>query len=227
MLRSPRKTTRRDDGFTLIEAAVTLAMLGIFVTSIIATTMGLQDTFLESQTVSNLHLRARHALDRVVLLAGQAVTGDAEFSTLQANTSADGFHCLRFRLISGIDTVTGAAIYDDNLKVFIYGDHDTVNPCSGLIVGRGLDLSTVFTTGRGSDGRLGTTDDAVNTLTNGIPVVELLVRPTFAPRSGDMFTVDVIGRLVTFTIRLNARGTDGNFLLPTDLVLTERVALRQ
>ncbi len=220
--------SRRQRGFSILEAALTLTMIVIFLSSILSTTVGLQNAFLQSQSVSDLNLRAQRALDRIVTLASQATTDDAQFGPLYPTGAPDDFYCLRFRLVTSIDPVTGEPVYDDNLVVYVLGDEDTgLTPCAGLIVGRGPDMATIYQNGRGSDNLLGTVDDEVNTLTNGVPVVELLVPPTFAPQTGDLFNVSVDGRLVTFTLRMNARDGRGNFILPNDLVLSERLALRQ
>lgn len=93
-------------------------------------------------------------------------------------------------------------------------------------------MTAVHSIGAGADGYLGTRDDDATTpATGGIPAVELLIPDTFAPETGDMLRIDVspapVGRLLAFTIRLNARGADGKFLLPNDFVLSGRVALRR
>jgi type II secretory pathway pseudopilin PulG len=223
---SRSSSSHRAAGFTMIEAIFTLTMIAILLVSIMSTTIGIQDAFFQSQVVSELNLRAQRVLDRVVALSGQALTSDTEFGGLKPNAGGD-FHCLRFRMITAIDANTGAPIYDDALKVYVYGADTGVTPCSGIVIGRGPDLATVHANGAGADAVLGTEDDAVNTLSNGVPVVELLVPSNFAPQNGEMFTIGISGRVLTFTIRLNARDADDKFVMPNDLVLTERVALRQ
>ncbi len=219
-----------ESGFTLIEVVLAVGVWSIFLVSIMTAVLGTQNGFVQSQTVTQLRVRAQHAMDRIVSTCNQAVTGDTEFSPLKPTTGVQS-HCLRFRLIQFVDG-TGTPVYEDTLRVYVYGMDTGSTPCNGIILGRGPDLATIHSTGSGPDGVLGTTDDdATSSIAGGVPAVELLVPSTFAPQSGDMLTIDVtpppIGRLLTITMRLNVRGADGNFLLPNDLVLTERVALRQ
>ena len=221
---------RRESGFTLTEAVATCAVLITLLGSILVAMTGTQRAFVDNQILSHVQLRAEHAMSRMVALAGQALTSDASFGTLKPATGVSA-HCLRFRQVLSIDTTTGTVIYDNVAPVYIYGPDSGASPSSGLIVGRGATLSDIHNTGAGADGQLGTADDDTNALINLQPVVELLIPSTFAPRVGTMFTVDVspapIGRLVTLTLRVNARDQAGSFLLPTDIVITESVALRQ
>jgi type II secretory pathway pseudopilin PulG len=217
-------------GLTLVELVASFGILSVVLGSILMAVMGTQDAFLENQLVSQLNLRAQLALDRIVDLASQALTADADFSTLSPSTGVNS-HGLRFRLVQYIDTATGNAVYDSTNRVYIYGPDSGANPCRGLVVGRGTSWTTIHSSVCGADGFVGTADDNTSILSSGIPMVQILIPNNFAPQSGDMFTVNVspapIGRFLTFTLRLNARGQDGNYLFPTDLVLTERVALRQ
>lgn len=224
------KPVRRNAGTTLIETAVTTTVLSIFMIGITAL-IGSQDAFIQSQVVSQLQLRVQNALERVVDISSQAVTVDGEFSPLKP-TSGLGSHCLRFRLIESVDVGTGEPVYDDDLKVYIYGPDPGSNPSSGLIIGRGANLDAIHDVAAGVDEQLGTTDDNTSVMLSGVtPAVELLIPSDFAPQSGEMFQVDVspapIGRLLTFTIRVNARSRDGVFVLADDLIMSERVALRQ
>jgi prepilin-type N-terminal cleavage/methylation domain-containing protein len=219
-------------GFSLVEVVTAMSILAMVLGSIFFATTGMQNLFIESQNLSQLSLRAQNAMDRVVEMASQAVTGDAMFSPLRPSTGVDS-HCLRFRLMQSIDAATGNPIYDDISRVYVYGpDAGGPEPCSGLIIGRGSTLGEIYANAKGPDGTLGTSDDntSVSTAT-GIPFDELLIPSSLAPSTGQMFTVNVspapIGRLVTFTLRINMLATNGNFVLPNDLVLTERVALRQ
>ncbi len=216
---------------TFVEVAASLAVLLILLGSVLAATLSTQSVFIEDQLVSQLHLRTEETLDRIVALTSQALTTDTQFSTLLPSTGV-ATHCLRFRLVQGIDTTTGAVLYDDAAQVYILGPDAGAFPCGGVIIGRGPDLSTISASGQGPDGVLGTTDDSVGVIVaSNVPVVELLLPSTFAPQTGEMFTVDLtpapIGRLVTFTLRVNARNPNGGFLLENDLVLTERVSLWQ
>ncbi len=221
---------RRESGFTLIEVTVATAVMGILLTSVVSVVFGIQTAFIEGQMVADLNLQAQRAMTRVVELSGQAVTSDDEFSPLRPATGINS-HCLRFRFIASIDPVTGIVTYDDVTRVYIYGPDAWANPCAGLIVGRGANLTEIHQFGSGADDLLGTVDDHVSANIGGLPYVELLVPSNFAPMTGEMFTVDLssslYGRLLTFTLRTNARTRDGDYVLSQDLVLTERVALRQ
>ena len=227
----PQGDARGMEGFTLLEVMITVVVISIMLISILPAIRGSQDAFVQSQIFSQLNLRAQNALDRIVDLSGQGVTTDAEFSPLKPNTGINS-HCLRFRLLTTIDTVTGEPVYDDNARVYLYGPDDGTDPCAGIIVGRGPNLGAIYNAAAGSDSLLGTLDDDTTvSVAAGLPAVELLLPKTFAPETGEMFTVNVnpapIGRLLTFTLRLNAIDKNGNFLLPNDLVLSQTVALRQ
>ena len=210
---------------------VGLAVLGVMFSSIVMATLGVQTAFVESQLMSQLNLRAQIALDRIVELASQALTTDAQFAPLKPATGI-GSHCLRFRLVQAIDPSTGGVIYNDAAIVYLYGPDTGTDPNRGLIIGRGPSLTAIHGAAAGADGLLGTADDITSaTFASDALAVELLVPDVYAPQAGDMFAVTVspapVGRLLTFTLRMNARGRDGGFVLPTDLVLTQRVALRQ
>lgn len=219
-----------DAGMTLIEVMITIGTLMVLTFATVTALIGSQNAFVQSQTLSVLQLRAQIAMDRVVALSSQAVTGDAEFSPLKPTSGVDS-HALRFRLIDSINPVSGAPVYDDDLKVYIYGPDGGTNPSAGIIIGRGPSLTDIYTTGAGPDGLLGTVDDSTASISGGMPAVELLMPSTFAPQTGDMFQVDVTpaptGRLLTFTLRLNAREADGDFVLANDVVLTSAVSLRE
>ncbi len=221
---------RGESGMTLVEIMITAGTLMVLMLATVTALIGSQNAFVQSQTMSLLQLRSQIAMDRIVALASQAVTGDAEFSTLKPNTGVDS-HALRFRLIDSINPVSGIPVYDDALKVYIHGPDSGTNPCAGLIVGRGPSLPDIYTIGAGADGLLGTVDDSTAAISAGIPAVELLIPNTFAPQTGDMLQIDVTpaptGRHLTFTLRLNAREADGDFVLANDLVVTTSVALRE
>jgi prepilin-type N-terminal cleavage/methylation domain-containing protein len=222
---SPSVSSRRTRGFTVLELVITLALLSIFLFGILATVTGLQSTFVENEVVADMHLRAERAMDRIVEMAGGALTNDPQFAPLKPTSGVDS-HCLRFSFITSVDSVTATPVYSSNL-VYIYGPDTGANPSRGLIIGRGPSLDAIWSQARGADGFLGTTDDDTSTLVSGDPYVELLIPSNYAPQTGDMFQVDVSGRLLTVTLRLNAVGRAGTFILPNDLVMTERVALRQ
>jgi type II secretory pathway pseudopilin PulG len=221
---------RFNSGFTFIELVASFSVLSIVMGSILMALLSTQAVFLDNLALSQLNLRAQLAMDRVVALASQALTSDAEFGPLKPSTGIDS-HGLQFRLIDSIDPVTGEAVYNDAAEVFIYGPDSDTNPCAGLIIGRGPSLDDIYNTGKGADGVLGTVDDNTTAVISGVPAVELLVSSRHAPRAGAMFTINLqpapAGRLIAFTLRLNARDSTGNFLLPNDLELRERVALRQ
>lgn len=215
-------------GFTLVEMTVVIALLFIMLGGLMAAINNIQGAFAENQTIANLTLRAENALNRVVAMASQAVTVDAEFTPIKPDTGVDS-HGLQFRLIDSFNN--GTPVYDDAAVVFILGPDAGAHPCAGLIIGRGATLDDVYNTARGADNTLGTTDDDTSFLIGTDPVLEMLLPSTFAPANGDMFQIDVDptagSRLLTVTIRVNVRGSDGQFVLNNDLVLTERIALRQ
>jgi hypothetical protein len=220
-----------ESGLTLVELVVTFGILSVVVGGIAMAMTGTQRVFLENQVVSRLHMRARQGMDRIVSMSSQAMTTDSRFTPQKPNTGVNS-HCLQFRLMQSIDAVTGDAVYNDLDRLFVYGPHGGGTPNRGIIIGRGSTLDQIYQSGSGPDGFLGTTDDNTTVaITPGFPAVELLIPDTFAPSTGDMFRVNVtpapIGRLLTFTFRLNARGQDGNFILPNDFTLVQRVALRQ
>ena len=222
---------RAEAGFTFLELMTTVAVLSVVLGSIFMATLSTQNVFLQSQTVSQLNLRAQHTMNRIVEMAGQALTSDAQFSPLKPSTGINS-HCLRFRQLTAYDPNAGQAVYDDQARIYVYGPDNGADPSSGLVIGRGPSLSDIHAAASGADGFLGSPDDdTLASVVNGLPAIELLMPSTFAPQAGEMFVVNVspapFGRLLTFTLRLNARGPDGSFLFPNDLVLTERVALRQ
>lgn len=225
-----RRSRERLAGFTLVEVMATLGVLGLLMTGIVSAVLGIQRSFVQNQVVSDLNLRAQRAMDRVAAMVSQAITADVEYGPLRPTTGVNS-HLLRFRLIQSVDTTTGLAVYEDTLKVYVYGPDTGTEPCQGLVIGRGPDLATIHSSCSGPDGLLGTSDDDTSVTMSGTPMVTLLLTDRYAPETGDMFTINVDTsssmRLVTLTLRLNARGSDGGFLLPADLVLTERVALRQ
>ena len=225
--RSARGHARAEHaGFTLVELAFALALLSLLIVSVMSTVVGIQTSFVEGQVVSDVSLKAQNALDRLVTLTSQIVTIDSEYSPLKPTTGVDS-HGLRFRIVESIDMISGTTNFSND-RVYIYGPDSGSNPSSGLVIGRGSTLSEVHSDGSGSDGILGTVDDAVYALTSdGNRVVEILLLDRYAPSTGEMIQIDINGRLVEFTIRVNARDLDGDFVFSQDLVLTERVALRR
>jgi type II secretory pathway pseudopilin PulG len=215
-------------GATLIELIVVVVLVVILILGASATALAMEKSFSDEQVLSVLQLRCQNAMERIVEMASQAVTKDDMFlADVQAGTTA--FSLLTFRLIDYI--YNGSPVYDDTLKVFIYGDAGGTYPCKGLIIGRGPDLASVYTSGKGNDGALGTIDDNLTvSFGQGLPAVELLISDKYAPRTGRMFVVEPDlgnGLLLKFTLRLNVLGEDGQFVLANDVVLTQTVALRQ
>ena len=219
--------TSRQSGLTLLELAVTAAVLtvifGVAASAFVSTT----NTFTESQIISQLQLRAQHAMARLSTVARQAVTSDPLYGPLKPDTGVDS-KVLRLRLIQSM--AGGVAVYDNATRVYICGDDANTYPCQGVIIGRGPSLSAIYNAGKGSDDTLGTRgDDTSTVIANGIPAVELLLPDIYAPSQGDMLTINVdpAGRLITLTLRVNVQSNSGSFILPQDLVLQERVALLQ
>ena len=226
-----RADRHRDAGMGIVEVSIVLSLTVIVSTVAMSTMLGSQRSIAEGVRQGELRIRAQHAMERLTSTLGQALTSDAEYSPLKPSTGADS-HCVRFRLLQSTDPVTGAPIYDDSLRVYVYGPDSGTTPNAGLIIGRGPDLAAIYAAGAGADALLGTTDDDASTsLGGGVPAVELLIDSRYSPSSGDMFSVDVvpapIGRLLEITLRLNVREANGNFALADDLVLQERVTLRQ
>ncbi len=229
MINSTQKSDP-ESGLTLIEVTITAGTLTILMLSSLTAVLTSQDAVIQNQTISQLQARGQMAMDRIVELSSRAVTGDEQFSPLKPTTGVNS-HGLRFREIDSIDGVSGEPVYNDDLRVYVYGPDNGTNPCDGLIIGHGPTLADIYTSGSGPDGRLGTVDDNAAPISGGVPAVELLIPDTFAPRTGEMFTVNVtpapIGRFLTYTLRLNARGSDGDFVRWNDLVITTSVSLRQ
>lgn len=227
---SRRCSPASSSGFTLLEFVLALSVLSILLAGTISVLSGVQDAFIENQILSQLRLRAQNAMERITSLTSQAITEDPQFSPLK-DTTGVGSHALRFQMMNGVDS-SGLPVYDTNLVVYIHGPDNSTEPCAGIIIGRGPSLSDIYNTGKGTDNVLGTLDDDTTSgFATGIPAVELLISSQYAPQTGEMFTVDVspapIGRLITFTIRLNAQDREGNFVLDQDFSMSERVALRQ
>lgn len=233
------KASRTDDsasgfrsaraGLTLLECVVTITLVSVVLGGVVYAIQGSQFAYLENELASRVTLRAQNAMDRITQLAGQALSIDTEFSPLFPTTGINS-HCLRFRIIES--AAGGTPVYDDDLRVFIWGPDAGPPACAGLVIGRGPDQAQIFNAAAGDDDQLGTSDDVTSaTLFGGVPAVEVLLTDDFAPRTGDMFAFTVspapIGRLLTFTLRLNARRRGGDFVFNTDIVITERVALYQ
>ncbi len=216
----------RQAGLSLVEATVAVAILTVLIAAAGNAIVGMNSVFAEDQTQSRITHRARRAMERIVSTVSQAVTKDPTFAGIQSDGGGN-FHGLQFRMLSSV--VSGAPVYDDVAKVFVYGAHQGTFANAGVILGRGGTLAAIHAAAAGSDNVLGTVDDNTSvSISGGPPAVELLVPSTFAPSQGDMLTiaVDLTRRSVTVTLRLNAP-TDDGFAFDTDIVLQERVSLRQ
>lgn len=217
----------RERGLTILELTIVMSVATILITGALSTINDLQDSFIENQIISRMQLRSQHALDRLTNVVGQALTSDSQLATLDPSSGVDSSG-LRFRFLTNV--VAGNPVYEDTLRVFVLGPSDAPAPCDGVIIGRGPSPEQIHTAAAGADGRLGTLDDDTSvSLGVDVPAVELLLPSTYAPSNGRMLTINQTpgSRLVTLTLRLNARRPDGTFVLVDDLVLTERVALRQ
>ncbi len=217
-------------GFTLLQVAVATVILTVVVSISVSTMSNAQDAVTQGQIRGVIHRRAGDALNRIVRLASQALTSDPAYLLLQPGSETD-FHCLRFALLQSFDTETGTRTFSSD-HVYVYGPHPGRYPNAGLVIGRGISLGAVWNRGKGKDKTLGTADDDTRTQTiNGVAVVELLIPDRFAPRTGEMFSVvatpSPAGRLLTFTLRCNARDSDDQFVFENDILLVERVALRE
>lgn len=214
-------------GLTLLEMMIVLGVATLLVTGVLSTINGLQNSFVENQVISRMTLRSQHALDRITSVLGQAVTTDSQLSPLDPTTGVASSG-IRFRFL--VDFTAGSPVYEDNLRVFVLGPSEGAAPCAGIILGRGPSPEQIHAAGAGADGLLGTLDDDTSvSLGVDIPAVELLLPSTYAPREGRMLTIDMTPgtRLITITMRINSVRPNGTFVLADDLVLTERIALKQ
>lgn len=215
-------------GFTLIEVVISTALLAILAGALTTSFWTIQEAIGEEQSEADLLFRSRTAMDRIVRLASQAVTSDTAYTLLDPTTGSDQW-AMRYRDL--LNVTSGVANYDDVLVVHLLGPDGGVTPCSGIVVGRGPTLNAVYNAGSGADGWLGTLDDDVSASFDGVtPAVELLLPSDYAPQNGRMLTFvpDPAsgGRIITVTLRSNFLQNDGTYVRTTDLVLTERVALR-
>lgn len=247
---TPRPRSRpRSDGFTLIELIFASALLFLLVGGVASSFWTTQFAVQEQQTRSQLQRRARLAMDRLVEVVGRARTTDPVYGpadpvdqtitytekTIFANAqgmvtervTADLTRSLSLREVR--EVVDAAPVLEDVARIHVLSEGGPV-PCLGVVIGRGPDPESVWEFGAGPDGLLGTSDDRTDLeYVPGIPIVENVLAPEFAPERGEMLTILIDqrsnGRLLTITLRANARNRDGSLLSPDDLVLTERVAL--
>ena len=221
--------TQREAGMSLLELSIAVAILSVVAGAAVTALNAAQMTFVQNEIISQVRWRAQRAMERIVQLTTKAVSSDPEYTPFESASGVDS-HGLQFRLIEGTD-VTGQPVYDD-VRVFIFGPDDDPWRNRGIVVGRGPDMGTVHSSAAGPDAVLGTSDDDLRAMvTAEQPYLEILVPETFTPAAGEMLSLTVdpapFGRLITVTLRLNARSAAGTFLLPQDLVLSERIALRQ
>ena len=233
-------------GFSIVEISIGVMLLTFIVGGVTSSFWTVQSAFDEQVAESELQLKSRTAMDRLVGLASTALTTDVEF-TLPEKKQKQGMATkvngnkklveelavvnasptLEFREILGIDN--GEPVYDDVLKYILLGpESDT--PVAGVVIGRGPDAGAVSEAASGKDGVLGTRDDDFAEFVAGTPAVEVLLPENYTPRSGEMLEFSTVDgtdeRLVTITLRVNVQRPDGSWLLENDLVLQERVALR-
>ena len=219
---------KRTRGITALEVMVVITLVTVLAVSTSAGVFGLLRAFNEEQIVSVLFLEAERAMDRITSVAAQGVSTDPDFGFF-VPTGTSGFSVMRFRLISSLSG--GVAVYDDELPIYIMGRKGAPYPCEGVIIGRGPDLATIHGLAAGPDGILGTRDDNLAAShARGVPAAELLVPAKFAPRAGAplLFEPDPADPLLLrVTLRLNAKENGQHFILPNDIVLTRRIALKQ
>jgi len=231
---------------SIVEVSFGATLLAFIVGGVTSSFWTVQAAFDEQVAEAELQLKTRSAMDRLVRLAGTALTTDEEFALpeqkqkpgqakkVNANkklvtedATLNAAASLEFREILAVEN--GEPVYDDELKYLLLGPESST-PVEGVIVGRGPDADSVLDAASGADGILGTQDDAAAEFVAGTPAVEILLPGDFAPRSGEMLEFSTVDgtdeRLVTITLRVNTQRPDGSWLLDDDLVLQERVALR-
>jgi hypothetical protein len=196
----------------------------------------------ESALISQARERAQNAMERIVSVTSGAVTTDDSLTTFGITSKESESAGLRFRSIQTVDAAEETIEYSPN-NTYIYGPDESVSKNKGLVIVRGSTLSEAESLVAGPGGYFGTTDDRVEYLEscyspeaklaiiNPESAVEVLIPDRFQPRSGRMFSVatDSVsgGRLITYTIRVNIEGPDQSPLLAKDIVVTQRIALRQ
>ncbi|MCP4038173.1 MAG: type II secretion system protein [bacterium] len=127
-------------GYTLLQVVIATTILSIVVTIAVSTILNAQDAVTQSQVRSVIHRRARDGLNRVVRLAGQALTSDPDYLLFQPGNGSE-FHCFRFALLESYDTTTGTHTFSSDLA-YIYGPHSSPQPNAGLVIARGTSLNS-------------------------------------------------------------------------------------
>jgi len=225
---------RHDSGFTLLELVISSALLLSLFGSFFWVVDGAQRVTYEQSLITEARRRSQQALERIVSLTSGVVTSDASYTTFtgSSGTSTVG---LPFRDVEDINSSTQEIVYSKT-NTYLYGPDSGASANQGLVILRGESLSSAYSDTAGSDGILGTDDDVVQDVstagyTGTDKALEVLIPEDYNPSSGEMLTItsdaDSDGRLLTITLRTNVKDHDGNFLLPKDLVLSQRIALRQ
>lgn len=209
------------------QPVVSAGLWAIFAAILLSGTVGATRAFDGAQTAADVRVQAVAAMARIVATARQAVGLDDTWPPCASRgATAAG---LRFRPLRAV-SAGGQPVYDDRSAVWIRGPDPTPPAVAGLIIGRGPTLEDIHGAAAGPDGVLGTADDdEAASLDGDTPAVEVVLPSSYAPRGGAMLDVQVCEdrRLLTVTLRVNARHPDGGYLLEEDLVMSERVALRQ
>lgn len=209
-------------GFTLLEVTVVLAIGAVFTVGLLTAFVRLQAAQAENQAMHELELRAHRALDRMVYLCRQAVSDQPDFAGL-SNISGDEFRGFKFAEVTSFSG--GSPVYDSSHAIHLIGA--IPNDCSGVVLGRGVDLDAIVDDAAGKDGLLGTDDDVTVIDSNGDRVAETLVPSRFTPRTGEILVIGIDDTLLTISLRLNEQLSDGTFRFAEDVSFAERVALRQ
>jgi type II secretory pathway pseudopilin PulG len=224
----PTSTRRRALGFTLLEVVVSLGILAFVSTMILTFEVGFSDVHIEREMRAQLHHQVRAALVTLSTDLGRALTTTGgELLTCDPVTGTDA-RAIQFREVTGGSAA--GPIWGPTI-VFTSPGATGDLAAAGIVRLRADGLHTAGPLGafvaqqRGPDGLWGTLDDDCR-LTQGQVSVRTLLPGTMAPQTGPMLRIDVAASLVTITIRSNQRKGTG-WLLPVDLVLTERVALKQ
>jgi hypothetical protein len=219
---------KRTRGLSLMEVMVSMGILAAMSTLIMTFEVGYTTMYAEQSTAAFVRSRVRNALVVMSADIGRATTTAAgELATFDPGS---GVNARAIQLREMLGGNTSGSIWGPT--IIFAGPGATGDLASAGIVR--LRDDNLHTTGGlnafraqqvGGDNLWGTLDDDCR-LTQGKVSVMTLVPASMAPQTGSMFQVDLSGRLVTITIRANMRrGT--TWVLPTDLVVTERVALLQ
>jgi hypothetical protein len=235
-------------GFTMVEVMFSAGVLMFVVGGVTSSFWTVGSAFGEQVAETELQLKTRSAMDRLVRLTGSVLTTDETFALVDSVTrtgtvtdfdanydlitrtaTLETAPMLTFRETIAVDN-KGKPVFDDERTYFLISQ-DSETPTNGIVIGRGPDADSVSLAAAGKDGILGTKDDKINVkYADGTPALEIVLAGDFAPQTGSMleFTTESGSdhRMITITLRANVQRRDGTFLRDTDLVLQERVALR-